>query len=200
MQAIEGSWLSSGGFTWESSGRQFRYDNPAADGRSVLVSGKGGPVVTVAGKSSKLFAHMTDTSFPPHLAGLVLLQRFQNPNSSFQFVGNETLAGRPVIHIRSTLLEDAYSAAISTQDWYFDTSSLFPLRIEYRLPASGNALLTIPATVDLADYRNMNGIVIPFQISFSAGGQLGGVAKLSSINLNVSINPADFDGPLGGTL
>ena len=63
VQAAPVSWLTSGDFTWESSGNQFRYDNPDANGRSVLISGKSGPVVTIAGKNSKLFAHIMTPLF-----------------------------------------------------------------------------------------------------------------------------------------
>jgi len=200
IQATDGSWLTSGDFTWEFSGSQFRYDNPDSAGRSILVSGKHGPVSTVGGKTSRLFSHMTDASFSPHLPGLVLLQRMLNPIYSFEFVGKETLAGQAVIHIRTTRPEDKYWATISTQDWFFDAASFLPLRIEHRLPASGNALLTMPASVAFSDFRSVSGILVPFQLSFSVSGQTGGTAKLSSVSFNVAIDPADFDTPAGVVL
>src|SRR5205807_8321145 len=59
MQPAPGSWLAGGNFTWETSGTEFRYDNPASGGtRSVLVSGSGKPKLSQSGTVSSVYAHV----------------------------------------------------------------------------------------------------------------------------------------------
>jgi hypothetical protein len=200
ISATAGSWLTNGDFTWKNSGGRFRYDNPDPQGRSVLVSGKGSPMVSAGGKTETLHPHVTATMFPPHLVGLVLAQRFLNASFSFRFIGNETLNGRSVVHVQTNFLGDKDSASISPQEWYFDAASSLPVRVTYLLPTSTNALATRTGAIDFADYQNFGGVLVPFQMSFYLDGQPGGAATLTSVTFNTSMNSADFDSPAGGGL
>jgi hypothetical protein len=198
--ATAGSWLTNGDFTWKNSSGRFRYDNPDSQGRSVLVSGKGSPMVSTGGKTETLHAHVTATMFPPHLVGQVLAQRFLNASYSFRFIGNETLKSHSVVHVQTNFVGDKDSASISPQEWYFDAVSSLPVRVTYLLPTSTNALATRTGAIDFADYRNVGGVLVPYQMSFYLDGQPGGAATLTSVTFNTSINSADFDSPAVGGL
>jgi len=198
IQASQGSWLTSGSFTWENAGPRYRYDNPHPQGHSVLVSGTRGPMVSSGGVTEKVHSHVTATMFPPHLLALVLPPRFSNANCSFELVGNDTVDGRAVVHVRTALHDDDVFAVISVQDWYLDAGSLLPVRVAYLLPMSSDAMATRSAAITFANYHNVSGILIPFQMSFYLDGQFGGTATLTSVSFNVTISPTDFDSPSGG--
>ena len=198
LEPSPGSWLSSGTFVWKNSGSEFRYENPGVSGRSAYVSGRGRPAVVKPDGTTRLHAHVSEANFPPHLFSLVLLRMLADARYKLVFVGEQIIGDRPVLRVRSSLAVDEITAVTTVQDWFFDAGSGLPVRVEYRLPANSNALEYLSAAVELADFRSVSGLAVPFQITIYQDGQKGGIAKLSSVVFNTGISTTDFDAPNGG--
>ncbi len=50
------------------------------------------------------------------------------------------------------------------QRWHFDNASNLPTKIEFMVPAKFGVMETFPGTVTLSNYKNVGGVLYPFQI------------------------------------
>lgn len=198
LEAVEGSWLTSGSFVWKDAGSAFRYESTGKAGSSVYVSGQGKPAVLASGKTTKLNAHVSEANFPQHLAALVLLRALSDSRYKLAWIGLEPLGASQAAHVRISLEIDEVTAVTTVQDWYFEPVSGLPLRVEYRLPSNANALSFLKAAVDFSDFRMVSGVAVPFQIVFYEDGVKVSVAKLSSVAFNSGLSPSEFTAPAGG--
>jgi hypothetical protein len=86
---------------------------------------------------------------------------------------------------------------VTPQDWYFDLSSGLPLRVEFRIPANENAADLTKGSYEFSDFRLANGILTPFQVSFSQDRLPLRVISFESVTFNVGVPPSVFDVPKG---
>ncbi len=198
IEPSKGSWLTSGSFVWKNSGSEFRYENQGPAGPSVYTSGHGRPGVASGGKVTRLYAHVSEANFAPHLAAVSLLKALLEARYQVALLGEETWNGHLALRVKTSFTADEASAVTTHQEWLFDLASGLPLRAEYRLPANNNALEFLPAAAEFSDFRSISGVLVPFQIAVYHDGQMGGVIKLNSVLFNVGMSPTEFDSPAGG--
>jgi len=191
-QNAEDSTAAAGGaFTWELAGSQFRYEVDGDNGH-VLVSNNGNPQDTYNGSSHGVLAHVARASMPFHLPGTVLLSELSGSQFAISFIGAASVNGTPAIQIHICDSSDAIGKLVSPQDWYFDSITSLPVRVEYRIPFRYPEEWS-PASINFSDYRSVSGIGVPFRLQFTqASNRL--VASVSSVKFNTGLSSAEFGG------
>lgn len=125
-----------------------------------------------------------------------------NPGVIVTYVGQETLGGAPVNHLRfsrnvTTKAKQAAAATaliahLSSVDIYLDVTSSLPVAETFDMHPDNDAGKDLPAQVLYSDYRNVNGAMVPFRIrKHLQGGQLLDVT-VSSVAINTGLTDADF--------
>lgn len=107
-------------------------------------------------------------------------------NGVISYLGQEILQGAALDHLRayhSPSISDpeGLSRRLTILDIYLDSSSHLPSAINFNIHPDSDAETDIPVEVRFGDYRNINGINIPFKIQRLWQGVL---------NLDVSVNTA----------
>jgi hypothetical protein len=180
---------------FSTQGHEFRDQFQTASTNQTFVSGHGSPGLVSGSRTTRFLQHMADFRFPTHLPVFVLIQAMANVNVSLDYVGPCVARGANAVKIHVHNDSDAIQQALSIQDWYFDATSGLPLRVEYRLHDAGNALYYMSAAVEFSDFRMVQGVVFPFQVSSFLDGTLRGTLTLSSFTLNPTVASSDFDIP-----
>jgi hypothetical protein len=113
--------------------------------------------------------------------------KLTDPFSRITFSGKQTIDGRDVYVVRST------TTVGKRETLYFDVETGLLVR---RSTSTTTPVGTIPEQVDFADYREVDGIKLPFTIRVSAiDPNFSVVRKFTEIKLNVPIEPKRFNKP-----
>lgn len=176
----------------EFSGRQYRDELLSASTDAVSVTSDSGGHVIAGTTTSAVRAHVADARFIPTLAALELYRRYRDANFSFTVVGTAIVNGEPAVKIRTRLERDELSQAGTVQTWFIDANTGLPLRVEYRFPQNNNGLVTVETAVEFGDWRNVSGVLVPFQASSWLDDEPWNRSRIDAISFNVAINPADF--------
>ncbi|HEY6466710.1 MAG TPA: hypothetical protein VIY69_12005 [Candidatus Acidoferrales bacterium] len=180
------------------SGSQFRSDFQGPNGTVTLSTGGGTPFRVSKGKAVKVASHVTQAWFWPALVASELAAEFQNPNYSFVYKGNSSVDGTSVIVVSTILQSSRINSFVTPQNWYFDSSTALPVRVEYRLPDNKRPDLAQAGAADLSKYQNIGGILFPFQAVLWIGSKADGTRTIVSIEPNPAVTASDFAAPAGG--
>jgi hypothetical protein len=178
-------------FTWTYADKEFRNENNAASGGHVLVSNGGSPQDFHDGAWTGLLPIAARTNLPYHIPALVLCSELNNPGYALIFLGSTTLNGTSAIHVQTRDDSDLTGHVFTLQDWYFDSATGLPLRVEYQIPVSQNPSESLQASVDFSNFTIVSGILVPFQLTFSEG-PISFVATVASATFNTSTDPSQF--------
>ena len=200
--AAKGSWVQPASFTWKTLGPEFRYETQRDKGTQIYVSGHGQPAVSNNGKVKRLFAHVLDSSAPFHLPFLVLMPTVTDPAYSLIDSGSKTLSGKAAFtaQISYTTSDTAKADVVSSvtqQTWYVDQASGSLLRVEYRIPEATNMDYWTDAAMEFSDFRNVNGLVVPFSMTYYEAGVALATVSINAVTFNVGLDPSEFDLPGG---
>lgn len=195
--------VPSGRFTWtdDFSGAtyEFRHEVEAPDSTRVVVSGHGSPAFQKGSTSVRaLRSHITYTTLPYYIPIVVLARALADSRYSVRFVGQASVSGRPAAEVSLKVDAGVLENALSEQKWFFDSATGLPLRVEYRLPSTVYELQSIPAVMELSDYRMVGGVTVPFTITSYEDGAAVATATISSVAFNVAVASSDFDLSAGG--
>lgn len=182
-------------FTWTIAGNEFRFEVQSAKGTGFFVSGYGAPTNVLNGKVSTLQSYVGRANLPYYLPAFLLSKELANPNYSIQYIGGTTINGRQAIQVHLSDRSDQIASWISPQDWYFDANSTIPLRVEFRVPPNESLVKWVKGTYDFYDFRSVNGLLTPFQISFAMEHLPSQTIKFTSITFNVGVLKSIFDAP-----
>lgn len=183
---------------WGNGAPSFRRESHVGGSVSVLVSGNGQPVDSQGGVATKVPQHVAFSCAAVHLPGIILAAQLNNPAYSFKFVETTALNGQPAIHIESALTADPVTSAVSLQDWYFDTSSGLPLRVDYRIVTSADPLNPGIASMQFANFQSVSGILVPFRLTETGLAGEQDVVTITSVTFNSGLSPSEFLPPTGG--
>ncbi len=183
-------------FVWKHAGAEFRYENTAADGSEVTVSGHGHPATSSGGTVKKLPERAAYVDFPAHLALLQLAKALIGSNYSVEWDETTQINGVQAIHIHTTDSTNRVTQLLSRRDWFFDSGTSLPLRVEYEIPDLHNPNISSRGALEFSDYRSVSRVLIRFQYTQYLDGQPVAVTKLTSVTFNVGLSSGDFD--LGG--
>jgi hypothetical protein len=125
-------------FTWQTAGSEFQSTAQNPNGVYTILSGHGSPAQLKHGNWVPLAPYVARATLPFHLPALVLLSELQNINYSIQYVGQETINGKPAIHVHMADNSDSIGQAVTPQDWYFDPTTYLPIQVNFLLPDEGN--------------------------------------------------------------
>src|SRR5919108_1487682 len=176
-------------FTWTIAGDEFRLETGGI-APGVFLSGHGSPASIRGGKTLALNYHVARANQPFFLPGYVLFAELNNPIYTLASAGSASVQGIAAIHIHISDDSDAVGKLVTAQDWFFDPATFLPLRVEFRLPTNENAADYSVASMDFADYRQTNGVMLPFRIAYSQDGQVSAIAMVDKAIFNSGIPPS----------
>jgi hypothetical protein len=202
LSPAPGSYVTSGNFIWlddfSGSTFEFRHELDTASVARVEASGHGSPAVEQGSTVKALRAHVTYTALPYHLPVVLLSRELANSNYSIQMGAPTTVEGKPAVQVIIKTQTGVIENALSEQHWDFDATTGLPVRIEYRLASTINAIDSIPGAVELSDYREVTGIAVPYQITVFEDATATSTATISSVAFNVTAPASTFDLITGG--
>ncbi|NDQ55761.1 MAG: hypothetical protein GZ088_01660 [Acidipila sp.] len=192
----------AGSFTWEdqfsSQGHEFRNTFQTGGVTHVFASGHGSPGFMSNGKVKRFTPHVALAELPFHLPAILLAMELANTNYNITLVGPASVNGQPAIQVHLTIDTDPLNSTLGVQEWFFDPVSGLPLRVEYRLPDTFDAREFMKAALDFSNFQIVQGLVVPFTMTAYERGTPRTIATISSLTLNPSVSPGDFDLPTGG--
>lgn len=127
----------------------------------------------------------------------ILVAALNNTDEGFQYIGQETLNGATVQHIK---IWDSFSskprmqnlAPFSTRDVWLDATSSLPVKIAFiRQPGEG-AVHSIRMEIFFSNYTNVNGVQYPFQINKSFNGTPWQTITIQSVLFNTGLTSSQF--------
>jgi len=104
-----------------------------------------------------------------------------------------TFGGKPKIDGRDVYLLRATNSGGKRESLFFDVETGLLVR---RITSTVTPVGTIPEQIDFADYRPVDGVMMPFTIRVSAiDSNYSVVRKFTEIKLNVPVDPKQFNKP-----
>lgn len=127
----------------------------------------------------------------------LLLGVLNNPDEAFQYIGQETLNGVSVQHIKvwnsfSSKPRLQKLASLSARDVWLDAASSLPVKLAYiRQPGEG-AVPSIRMEIFFSNYTNVNGVQYPFQITKSYNGTPWQTITIQNVSFNTGLTNSQF--------
>jgi hypothetical protein len=127
----------------------------------------------------------------------VIADLLTNQDAAFAYVGSEVLGDAPVQHIRgwNTFNSNApfkFLADFTVIDIWLDAASGLPAQISFVRRTGGGSAPRIPITVAYSSYRNVGGVLYPYQIQESVNGTPWATVTIQSVVFNSGLSDADF--------
>lgn len=124
----------------------------------------------------------------------------QDPSYSVSYVGQETLDGAAVQHLRAARTvpgkSDPATAALlldlATFDLYLDAGTFLPADLAFNTHPANNALQDVPIDIQLSGYRRESGIMTPMHVQKFLQRSLLLDISVTSVAINVGLSPSDF--------
>lgn len=126
-----------------------------------------------------------------------LLSVLNNTDSAYQYIGQETLNGESVQHVKTwdTFASNSHLqqlAPFSTRDIWFDSTSGLPVKIAYVRQAGEGNVPKFPVELLFSTYTTVNGVQFPFQIHKSYNGTPWETISIQSVSFNTGLTDANF--------
>ncbi len=125
-----------------------------------------------------------------------------SPLSRVLYLGQETLEGRPVHHVRVEKQfpgRPADKAAIlnnlTAVEFWLDATTLLPLKRAQTVPSRETVTITFPVEFYYSDYRTVNGVLLPFHVLMFVRGQKFREIQFTSASVNDPPTMSDFEVP-----
>ncbi|HET7108346.1 MAG TPA: hypothetical protein VFI38_16150 [Candidatus Acidoferrum sp.] len=187
----------SGNVTMEdlfsAQGHEFKDAFESATLTQTFVSGHGSPGRLSNGHTEQFAPFVANSRLAAHLPAMLLAGALANATCSIDLIGPSAINGQAAIQVRLHIDTDIVQQTLSVQDWYFDSLTHLPVRIEYRIPDTTNALFFLHAAADFSDFRPVQGVLFPFHLLAYVDSKPRDVLTFSSITVNQPIASADFD-------
>ncbi|HYX30034.1 MAG TPA: c-type cytochrome [Pyrinomonadaceae bacterium] len=154
-----------------------------------VINGSQGWLKSGAGVQELVGQQLDDQKLSFPLFGIL---RLRDQYASFRISGRDKIDDRDVYVISAVLSDN------KVERLYFDVESgLLRRRVGYTRTLIG----TIPQQTDFEDYREVQGVRLPFTITmaFVDSGSLPIVRKFAEIKINVPVDASKFDKPLALT-
>jgi len=203
---IAGSDEELGQFTLEAKGTQESKvaltlsASTYAEVRNVSEDSPEGSFASSNGTVYPLAQHncFTDSAwfFPPLSS---LSSALSNPGENVAYVGQETLDGTAVQHVRVWLTVQSPDAVavkliahLSTVDWYLDASSLLPVAERFTTHPADNASVDLSIEIRFSNYQRTDGVLVPLHIQKFLNGGLTLDLNVTSVSMNTAPSDSDF--------
>jgi len=123
-----------------------------------------------------------------------------DPSIAVSFVGEETVGGKSVYHVR---VEKVYPQQPAEQgrllskltgtDLYIEKGTFLPAMRAQQLPSLIGAQHTLPMEFRYSDYRQTQGVMIPYKVEVYVNNQESMEIHFTSLVLNSGVNPLEFE-------
>lgn len=191
----------SGTITIKSHGLdQYRVDEALTGGNlSFAVSHGSGTYKRLDGSKTPIPGHNTESIGSLTFPLLKLKLAIEANDLQLQYLGVELAEGASAHHIRVQQQfskdrdPDGLLMHLSTRDLFFDSTTLLLSKIADQIHPNNSSRIDLEHSVSFADYRPVNGVLVPFSITEKCQKQLTWSMALSSVLLNSSLNDSDFD-------
>src|SRR5262249_20601002 len=200
IQIVEGSTARTGTIRVLTSGtEQTREEITTGEGVEYTVYSRGRASAKKPGadetkESLELAQSSQAAEFPlPFLAGLL-----SNSDVSIIYVGFETADARSFYHIR---FSNTFSSAaqimqgladFSVRDLWLDAASGLPAKLSFDRRFGEGSTPHIPVEITYEDYRLVNGILYPYQISIARNGTPWASISIQDVSINIGLDSANF--------
>ncbi len=127
----------------------------------------------------------------------LLAAALNHPDTAFEYLGQETLDGLVVHHLRfwNTFSSNAklrHLAEFSVKDLWIDAATGLPRKLSFDRRAAGGAEPRIPVEVFFSDYRRVSGALYPFRIEKHFNGTPWATITINNVQLNAGLTDAAF--------
>jgi outer membrane lipoprotein-sorting protein len=119
------------------------------------------------------------------------------PDSSYQYVGLESLNGADCHHVRvartfASQQDIAYLAPFSTRDLWINAKTGLPAQITYSMREGTGAIPSTSVTISYSNYQVTGGVQYPFEIVKSINGTPWMTITISSVLFNTGLSDSNF--------
>lgn len=197
MTPTKDSPVQPAAFVYKTLGAEVRYETTGDSWAHVFASGHGKPAGSQRGNVRALPYHVILGQAPLFLPALVLTMRLADSNYSFIDKGLTQIQGRKAFVVQSSYAVNQPISEITLQTWYFDSSTGLPLRVESRFPDTTNMSSWTEAATDFGTFSQVGDLVVPLIMNNSEAGVAVAVVSVTTVQLNVGLDPSQFD-LLGG--
>ena len=127
-----------------------------------------------------------------------LLAALLNTSTNITYQGLVTRAGHQVHDIRVQGLSApaattaGVQANIPAQDFFIDSSTFQVISTLGKAYPKDGSLSAAPAEVQFSDYRQVNGILLPFAVTTLIAGQSASAIQLNQVTFNNNLTDSDF--------
>jgi hypothetical protein len=135
---------------------------------------------------------------------LTLRRLFNTTGIVGTYVGQETLDGQSVVHVyfsQAPAVANTKNAGVlqhlTQMDFYLDPTTLLPVALSYATHPDDNELLDIPVQVQFSNYRNIDGVQIPFHVQKFLNGNLSLDLQIQSAAVNSGLSASAFGVQIG---
>ena len=189
----QGGPLTSGPFRWQNAESEFRYEYPTIDGIEVLISNHGKQMIESSGGNQRVRNHSSDSDFPIHLPGLVLLRQVLNTSYSFTLLEPVSAGGQSIVRVRTVLESTDYARTVTPQIWSFDAATGLPVSVEYVWLFRSDTDQKSRNRAVFDNFRAESGVLLPHRITVDIEGSLIATFDLKSVLFNTNIATSTFE-------
>ena len=199
---VEGSTTSSGSIRILTRGTDQSAESIQLTGQTRLsIYSKGSACEGFSGNAAAVSMESSASSQNPDFPLPLLAAAWNDPDFSFQYVGQETLNGSAAYHIR---LFDSYASnpglqplsEFTAKDLWVSAVTWLPQRIAYQRRDGGGDVPRIAVEISYSDWRNINGVMYPHQIQKSWNGTPWATITIQSVAFQTGLTDNDFPVPL----
>ena len=196
-----GSWTADGTYIsasstgpvhWEATPSEFRLEYGTGSSASIITSGSGQVVNKLPSRALKIPYHMWRAWIVPIRLGTLLETDIQSKSVSIEPLQDDNQQATVLRIIDHASYIDE---TVTEQLWYIDKTTFLPLKILYHPSRLSRPDASIWEAWNLSNYRNIDGVLVPFTLSRSLGSSTLESITLKSVKLNASLPSTDFVSP-----
>lgn len=195
---VEGSTTESGSLSIRTLGTGDTAETiNLPDGQRAVIYSNGDAREVIGSKTTNPPLELSVTDQCPDFPLPLLLSVLNSADEAYQYVGQETLSGESVQHIKvwDTFASNVHLqklAAFSARDIWFDSASGLPVKLAYVRQAGEGAVPRFRVEVFFSSYTNVNGVRFPFQIKKSYNGTPWETITIQNVSFNSGLMDSDF--------
>jgi outer membrane lipoprotein-sorting protein len=178
---------------------QFRMElQNAGKTQTKIVNGPAAADLLDTGQVRRLPPHIALSTRPVMFPFLLALGDFDQSDVSVRYLGTEDVAGQLAHKVEIRLEPSGDDAAADTIRRssplivWISTTNYLPLQVDYIRLADTNRRAELHFVRRFADYRRVDGILIPYMQQEFVEGELRYSLQLSDVQFNVGLRDSDF--------
>jgi len=176
---------------------QFRMDASLPEGvRSFTVNRGEGSVKEPSGEVKSMPPHNTGNFGSLTFPAKSLPAALQDPSTSISYIGSETKEGHQVDHVRLQKIfkndPQGLRSSLTKKDFFIDASTFQVVATLDMLHPEHQSGVDYPHEMQFSDYRQVEGILVPFSITETASGQRTFTLELTQFSANAGLEDRHF--------